>query len=401
MPNPSGKEIFIELLKKYRQQQANLREIEFLETYYRYFDQEERASLNLTPAERDLLEKKMFRNIQQIIANRERAGGGSRKPVFSLLKWAAAASVIVLLSGSLLHVRHRQAGIPDTIVRYKNDLSPGGNRAMLILADGSRIELDSLQNGKVGNQGNARILKFNNALTYQAQGNAVREDPESIRYNTVSTPRGGQYQLVLADGSRVWLNAASSLRFPVAFTGSLREVYLTGEAYFEIAPQFRNAAGSRSAQERVPFYVHVNNTEVQVLGTHFNINAYNDEASVKTTLLKGAVKVVSGKDSVFLNPGNQSEVYPNGLIKFIAESDVENAVAWKNGLFEFRSADMETIMRQVARWYDVDVQYRKKIEERFYAEIPRNTPASDLFRILEATGAVHFGIEGRKVTVLP
>jgi transmembrane sensor len=197
----------------------------------------------------------------------------------------------------------------------------------------------------------------------------------------------------------VWLNAASSLRFPTSFNGREREVELQGEAYFEVA---KNPS--------MPFKVHIpgkkgtragNGIDVRVLGTHFNINAYDDEPLVKTTLLEGAVKIVSGENVTYLNPGNQAQVDELGDMKFISNANVEEAVAWKNGLFQFRSADIETIMRQVARWYDVDIEYEKKVDEKFYVEISRNINASNVFKILELTDAVHFKIEGRKILVMP
>jgi hypothetical protein len=409
MLTPSQKAEFIRLLRRYQRQSASPREIEFLENYYRYFDKEDEESLNLTPAEKTLLENRIYQNIGRIIDNTAQPAPVIKGRFSSLRKLVAAAAIIILIVGSMLvyflrngESKNHPEKIQGTSARYKNDLEPGSNKAILILSNGSKVFLDSVRNGDIGTQGSSKILKFRNgALAYQTQIAAPAENAISeIEYNTVSTPKGGQYQIELADGTKVWLNAASSIRFPTAFRDNERQVELTGEAYFEVATRYRPVTGGKGT-EKIPFYVNVHGLQVQVLGTHFNINAYDDEASVKTTLLEGAVKVVKGNDFTLLKPGNQSEVDRDGKMKFIAASNVDEAVAWKNGVFEFRSAGIETIMRQIARWYDVDVEYQKKVSEHFYAEIPRNTHASELFKILEATGAVHFEIEGRKVKVLP
>ncbi len=409
MLTPPQKAEFIELLKKYQQQRASPAEVEFLEKYYRYFDNEEKKSLSLSPEEMAMLENRIYRNIERIIANPGRMAPVVKRPFYFLRRIAAAAAIIILVTGGLaIYFSHNRASktsiakITNSPARYKNDLAPGGNKAILTLADGSQIVLDSVKNGNIGTQANSNILKFKNGeLAYKPQdAKTAREDNTETKYNIVSTPKGGQYQIILADGTKVWLNAASSIRFPAAFTGNERQVEITGEAYFEVAALYK-AAGGNKEKEKIPFVVFVNGIQVQVLGTHFNINAYDDEASVRTTLLEGSIKVVKGNSFTFLKPGNQSEVDRDGKMKLIAESNTEEAVAWKNGMFEFRSAGIETIMRQIARWYDVDIEYQKKVNEKFYAEIPRNTHASALFKILEATGAVHFEIEGKKVKVLP
>jgi transmembrane sensor len=408
MLTASQKAEFMTLLKKYQQHKASPSEIEFLENYYRYFDQEEKHSLQLSPVEIKLLESRIYRNIERIINVEERPLPERNRTLFLLIQKIAASVIFLLLCGIAVYIVHNRstasssAKIPNKTERFKNDLAPGGNKAVLILADGSHISLDSAGNGKITSQGNAKILKFNNGtLAYQTSGLTRKvKSSEEIKYNTVSTPKGGQYQIILADGSRVWLNAASSLRFPASFQGTDREVVLTGEAYFEIAKLTRSNA-KKSGIEKVPFTVRVNGIQVEVTGTHFNINAYEDESSVKTTLLEGSVKVKLGNAITVLRPGNQSEIDRNGKMKFIPESNVEDVVAWKNGMFQFRSANIESIMRQIARWYDVDIEYSQKLDEKFYAEIPRNTRATELFKILETTGAVHFEIDGKKVKVGP
>jgi transmembrane sensor len=406
MLTETQKKEFIGLLKKYQQQQATPEEIAFLESYYQYFDPEEKQSLKLSPQDGQLLEDSMYHHIEKTIHAEEKPLLLGKKPVIYFWQKIAAAILFLLFSGVSIYflrkssIHQSTAKIRQDLKRYRNDLAPGTNKAVLTLADGSSIVLDTVQNGNLARQGSAKIFKFNGGtVAYQSRYNPdAKTGTEEIKYNTVSTPNGGQYQIILADGSKVWLNAASSLHFPTSFTGNDREVELQGEAYFEIAKQKRDG---KNGTENIPFIVHTHGVQVQVLGTHFNINAYENESAVKTTLLEGSVKVIRGSSSMVLKPGNQSEVDKDGHMKSIALSHVEDAVAWKNGMFLFRSADIETIMRQIARWYNVDVEYSGKVDEKFYVEIPRNTRASELFKIFETTGAVHFEIDGRKVKVLP
>ena len=292
--------------------------------------------------------------------------------------------------------------------RFKNDVAPGGNKAILTLANGKQIILDSAANGTISQQGNTKVIKLNDGqLAYQsATGNGQQAMETS--YNTITTPKGGQYQIVLADGSKVWLNAASSLRYPTSFSKD-RNVALTGEGYFEV---IHNATK--------PFTVSVNRISVEDLGTHFNINAYSDEQIIKTTLLEGSVRVTlrqaQGDKGVVIKPGqqailpfdraqgklaprNERDRQDDKEIK-IVNADVEEAVAWKNGFFQFKNASIETIMKQVARWYDVEVIFESRLNQELNGTIPRNMSVSNMFKIFELTGKVHFKIEGKKVTVM-
>ena len=318
------------------------------------------------------------------------------QPLMNISRWmVAAAFFIVLIVGAsyFLIFNNNSKKIVKTAVSFKqnskDDVAPGGNRATLTLGDGSTIVLDSAQNGTLTQQGNTKIIKIDNGqLAYKvAKSNAGLE----IEYNTVTTPRGGQYQLVLSDGSKVWLNAASSIRFPAIFTGSERNVEITGEAYFEVA---HNA--------EMPFHVKVNDMDVQVVGTHFNINAYEDENVIKTTLLQGSVKVSEGNLNTLIIPGEQAGIEKtSNRIMLKAGVNLNEVVAWKNGFFYFEGLDFGTIARQLSRWYDVEVIYKRTIDDLFYAKIPRNTKLSVLLKALELTGKVHFEIEGKKVIVLP
>jgi ferric-dicitrate binding protein FerR (iron transport regulator) len=293
--------------------------------------------------------------------------------------------------------------------RYKNDVAPGGNKAVLTLANGSTIVLDSAQDGTLAQQGTTKIIKLDGgALAYHAATDSRGETTEQTKgqtgpteqtgYNTIATPRGGQYRIILPDGSKVWLNAASSLRFPAAFTGSERTVELTGEAYFEIA---KNAGK--------PFHVKVpsggtagGSMDVEVLGTSFNVMAYTNEEKIHTTLLEGKVKVKQGAMAENLTPGRQAIVDQNTQAMEVSDANIEQAVAWKDGLFRFKETDIRELMRQVERWYDVDVVYRTdRGDQDFTGVVSRNKNVSTLLQMLELTGTVHFKIEGKRIIVLP
>lgn len=306
------------------------------------------------------------------------------------IRYAAAVIILCMLSVSAYFLfkprQENQIGTTASVHKEKNDVSPGRNTAMLTLANGTTINLDSAANGALTTQGNAKILNLNGLLSY----NTVDTKPAEVVYNTISTPRGGQYQLMLADGSRVWLNAASSLRFPASFVGKERKVELMGEVYFEVA---KNAA--------MPFKVKVHGMEVEVLGTHFNINSYDNESMVRTTLLEGSIKINKDDKSSLLKPGQQAQMNEAGEIKIISNVDVEEAIAWKEGKFQFDKADIHAIMRQLARWYDVEVEYKGNVSSHFGGTISRDVNLSQVLNMLHLTGEVNFKIEGKKVVVMP
>lgn len=270
--------------------------------------------------------------------------------------------------------------------QLNNDVKPGGQKALLTLADGTQIILDSASSGLLAQQGNAQIIKLHNGeLAYNTNGKA----DVGLLYNTMSTPVGGIYQLILPDGSKVWLNSASSIRYPTAFTDKERRVEISGEVYFEVA---KNAAK--------PFIVKVTNlAAIKVLGTHFNVNAYNDEAEIKTTLLEGAVNISQGNKSSTLSPGQQAQINQSGFIKRVDNVDLDEAVAWKNGSFLFNSAALPVVLRQAARWYDLDVVYEGKVPtDKFSGQIPRSVNLSSLLKWMQWSD-VHFKLEGKKLTI--
>ena len=334
---------------------------------------------------------------------------------FPFRRIAAAVVIAAVGLSAFFFFKRRPAkelAAAGTELLYKNDLLPGGNKATLILANGATIVLDNSVDGRVAQQGNADVIKTGSG---QLSYTALQGKPAELLYNSLSTPRGGKYQLVLPDGSKVWLNAASSLRFPTSFTGAERRVELTGEAYFEIAHLTTNP-GSKGRAGSVPFIVSIltpsgkvgKRGEVEVLGTHFNINAYPDEETIKTTLLEGSVKLSAfspGNNkpagTSLLVPGQQASFNVTNELKITDDINTDEIIAWTNNRFYFRSADIKTIMRQLARWYDVDVVYNKDVQGRFNAEIPRNTYASDILKALELTRKVKFGIDGKKIIVMP
>jgi transmembrane sensor len=305
---------------------------------------------------------------------------------------AAAAVLLPLILGGVYLWSVRGSGTNNTLAgslkdRFKNDVRPGGDKAILTLANGSSIVLDSSGKGLLARQGNASVVKTSNGQLSYVVDHAV-EAP--VSYNTISTPRGGQYEVVLPDGSKVWLNAASSLRFPTVFTGRERRVELTGEGYFEIAKD-----ASR------PFKVGVMSTEVEVLGTEFNIMAYGDEPSANTTLVSGSVKLKKADQAWTLRPGQQARLKTDGSVDLDEAADVDGATAWKNGRFEF-NGNIKGIMRQIARWYDVEVKYEGNVSDKaFGGAIFRTANVSEILKRFEMTGSIHFRIDGKTITVEP
>jgi len=300
---------------------------------------------------------------------------------------AAAAAVLLIATAATVFLLSRSGNKPSLAgTEQAVQLIPGGNKAILTLADGSTIVLDNAANGSLAQQGNMKILKLDNGQLAYRTGN---EGATGVLYNTVSTPRGGQYQVVLADGSKVWLNAASSLRFPASFAGAERKVELTGEGYFEVA---KNPSK--------PFKVTVaGKGEVEVLGTHFNINAYEDESNSKVTLLEGSVKVSNSTATRTLVPGQQAQL--TNAIKVVNDADPEEVLAWKNGKFFFNKTDVQATMRQLARWYDANVTYKNNVEGFFNGSISRSESITNVLKMLQLTEEVHFSIEGKTIVVTP
>jgi ferric-dicitrate binding protein FerR (iron transport regulator) len=305
-------------------------------------------------------------------------------------RFAAAAALVLLALGVYwwnVRTHDTAAAVAFTV---PENIKPGGNKAVLTLADGRQVVLDTAKNGVLQSAGAITIRKTKDGeLVYDVSA-AVNNSQGPERYNTISTPNGGQYQVLLPDGSKVWLNAASSIRFPLAFAGKERKVQITGEAYFEIA--------SRAG---MPFMVQANETTVQVLGTHFNVNSYTDERYLKTTLLEGSVKVVTGSSNTLLQPGQQALSKADGAVRVIDQADLEEAVAWKNGVFYMAEMEIPALMRQVSRWYNVEVIYPNGVPAgTITGKIPRNMNFANVLQVLQKSG-VSLRMEGQKIVVNP
>jgi transmembrane sensor len=322
---------------------------------------------------------------------------GAKLPGVQWWRYIIAASMFAVTVGlTIWALRGRDNGNFKTLVAapITNDVQPGGNKATLTLADGRTIDLDSTANGVLANQGNTLVAKLDGQLAYNK---AASEAPIEATYNVLTTPRAGQFTLLLPDGTQVWLNNASSLRYPVWFTGATREVELTGEAYFEVAKDGAH-----------PFRVHVRNSAagsdggtIDVLGTSFNIMAYADENAERATLLDGSIRYSHKANNTLLRPEEQSLLDAQGELKILHHVNVDEITAWKNGYFHFDHTNLETTMRQLARWYDVTVEYQGTIlPQEFMGKIQRSMTLATVLKGLEGEH-VHFKLEGKRVVVVP
>ncbi|HEY0608848.1 MAG TPA: FecR domain-containing protein [Chitinophaga sp.] len=312
---------------------------------------------------------------------------GIVKRLFTRPLVAAAVVILVASAGGWFLLANKSQQDNLTIAdRFKNDIPPGSNKAILTLANGASFALHDMDDKSRQQLASGNFLRLDSGeLVYNNNGSATAR---TTGYNKLTTPRGGQFKLILPDGSRIWLNAASSITYPLTFGPGERKVAITGEAYLEVA---KNAAR--------PFKVLVNGMEIVVLGTKFNINAYTNEPVINTTLLEGAVKINKGANSCLLKPGEQLQVSSDGSFIVTNEIDTASVVAWKDGMFSFNDEDIASIMRQVNRWYDAQIVYEARIPDHFIGAIPRNVQVSKLLTMLELTGRLRFRIDGRKITV--
>lgn len=310
----------------------------------------------------------------------------------SWMSWKVAAAILLLVAGAgtLFYLNRSGSTVTPAseqpIAKIKPvDLLPGGSRATLTLGNGKSVDLESMNTAKLNDEDGTVIDKREGLLVYDKSGKKTEE----VLYNTLSTPRGGEYQLVLPDGSKVWLNAASSLRFPTRFAGNDRTVYLTGEAYFEV-----------TKNPKQPFHVQLTNgQQVEVLGTQFNVMSYEDEAVIKTTLVEGKVKVKQANEVVYLTPSQQSVFGRRDNRLTVTEADVNKEIGWKLGYFEFEDEDLPTIMRQLTRWYDMDVSFSGNIPAKYYTgSISKKLTLMNVLDILKLAG-VQYSLEGRKMMI--
>ena len=389
-----SKEEVQQLVEKYLHGTASKEEEErLLRWYWRESSLESEWELNSSQSENEL--KSMI--YAKIIKHEETDSNqlSKSKINFSRLGAPLLFTLIVILSAYFYSARVQKESTDKIIASVKpNDILPGGSKAILTLADGRKIELDESENGILVNQGGIKVHKNSDGIieytfSKQEKNTIAASDKTVPVYNTIETPVGGKYQLNLADGTKVWLNSSSSLRFPIFFSDDNREVELKGEAYFEVSKDFKRKFSVRSGIQTV-----------EVLGTQFNINAYSDEKSIKTTLFEGEIRVIDLKtnDSKLLKPGEQSNVDQSIQIKRI---DTQAEIAWKEGYFYFKKADIETVMRQLGRWYGVTARYEANLpEHHFSGAISNNLTLLEVLEILEKSD-IHFSLDGKEVIVMP
>lgn len=401
-----GKKDIKKLFQKYIDNGCSPVEIEMLLRYFSDAENEDllkslikkESTFNdeiMNDSDHSVLLNETYEKIKSAITRNKRQNQAIVVPFYKQI-WFRAAAVVVFLfltgATAFFYFNRQQDKVIAHIeeIHQDKDIQPGKNSAVLTLSNGTQILLDSAVNGALAQQGNMRVLKFNGRIAYKADEGNSNVKPV---YNTITTTRGNEYLLILADGTKAWLNAASSIHFPTAFSGNERKVEITGEVYFEVAHdrskpfkvEFSNATGEKG--------------EVEVLGTHFDVNAYPDETNIKTTLLQGSVKVSQSDKIQMLSPGQQAIISSDKII-LKKDIDVAQITAWKNGYFLFNNTDIQSIMRQVSRWYDIDVSFEGKIpSDGFTGKILRNVPLSKFLKVLEMND-VKVRRDGRNVTVI-
>lgn len=386
-------EVIKNILEKSREGICTEKEIKLLTEWYISFEWTTFDN-EITKEEVQLMKDKTWEALQKdIAAESEIVLKGKIVSILPHRWWIAAACIILLFLGTYTFYissnKNKSNETAEAKKANKDDIISGGNKARLTLGDGTTILLDSASNGNLANQGNMQVIKLDGEISY-SKGNAGIHD--EVLYNTITTPNGGKYKLLLADGSKIWLNAASSLRFPASFTGKERKVFLTGEGYFEIAEN-----------KAMPFKVDVSGKgEVEVLGTHFNITSYSDDELINTTLLVGSIRMLSKKTNtqIRLKPGQQAELNDKGTLSVNHTPDIDAIMAWKDDKFVFQKLKLKEIMRQLERWYDIDVLYNNIVsDDEYVGIISRKVKLSEILRLLQSTGSNRFRIQGKTVIV--
>jgi len=378
------------IIQRYVSGTATADEILFVEKYYQYLDKNENVLDHITA---DEIAKMADANFAAI---KSKIDVNKKRKTVPLYRYISAAAILLLISGiAFVFLNKAKPVLKSKFATNKQlDVLPGTDKAILTLADGSKVVLDEHTSANISDKDGLKISRTTEGqLVYTILDQTDIKTPSTIAYNTIQTPKGGQYQVILPDGTKVWLNAASSLTYPEVFTGAERRVELTGEAYFEVA---KNKAK--------PFHVKNHDQDVEVLGTHFNINSYLDDNTIKTTLLEGSVRVSNGKSVRILKPGEQAiaEVSGVGSIRLMANVDTDDETAWKNGLFQFSNAGLKTILNQLERWYDINIDYSSIPDKKYNGMVPRKAKLSEVLKMLEKTGNIRFEIaEGRNLKVLP
>jgi hypothetical protein len=386
---------FQELVKRYLSEQSSPEEIEqlkqalndplYVSQLEMIMDQQLNDNEVLATDYSGVIER-LKTGIGKEIANQKKPARISRLTIVN--RWVAAAAVLILVAGIGLFWPKKKNVNPveeSTVNSSPVKIVPGKDGAILTLSDNTTIILDSAGNGIIATQNGSDVVMSNGQLIYKAKKSS------GVAYNTMTTPKGRQFSLVLPDGTKAWLNAASSLRYPTAFIGGERKVEVTGEVYFEVAKN-----------KQMPFKVKVNeNMEVEVLGTHFNINSYSNEASINTTLLEGSVQISNQSQKQILKPGQQARVNNDQKINIVSDVNLKKVMAWKNGVFDFDDASLQEVMHQLERWYDIEVVYERGVPDiEFVGTLSRDLSLEDVLKGLKLS-EVNFRIEGRKLVIMP
>jgi transmembrane sensor len=374
------------LLRRYLAGDCTAEEKELLEAWWTEIQEE--FPWEVPTRQTNEIHDRMLSKIRISLAGEGESG--EIAPVRQLWRrYAVVAAAVLIIAGGgwfFWSLQHDSGHLPGRTMAA-TDAQPGGNHAILTLSNGRHIVLDSAANGTLAMQGNDRVVKQDGSLNYQREN---QEAEKAVLFNTLSTPRGGQYHLILPDGTKVWLDAASSITYPTAFTGKTRQVSISGQAYFEVV---HNPA--------IPFEVSVRGQTVRDIGTSFNINAYTDEPALVVTLASGSASVGGPENIVMLSQAGQQVECRDGKVTPAHDADLESVLAWKNGRFYLTSADVADVMRQLSRWYDIDIQYENGIPSgHITGEVPRDTKLSTVLKVLQTSG-VHCSVEGKKLLVTP
>jgi hypothetical protein len=386
------------LLDRYLKNESNTKEKEKLDEFFEENSNSIEASKSIENVSK--LEDKIFNYIQFGI--KEQVKKESTLNRMPYLQIAASVLVIFLFSTTIYFYRSSLASksqmpIAQGVVNIE-DKQPAKNIAILTLGNNSQIILDEASNGEIAQESGVSILKTDKGeLIYKIRNSNNLSTNDLNKYNTISTPMGGKFKVILPDGSLVVLNAASTLKYPVHFDQKLRKVSFTGEAYFEIAKL------EDKRKKRVPFYVYSNDQIVEVLGTHFNINSYDNEEYSKTTLLEGSVKIINEKSAApakILKPGQQAVIKRGDVQTKIMIADEAQALAWKDGYFLFKNTNIKDVVNELERWYNVDIQYDDNMEfENITGYISRNVKISSVLKMLQLSGIVNYEISGSKIII--
>jgi transmembrane sensor len=371
------------LFRKYLEGTVTPDEKQLVEALYDQLEQEADVLDSVSPKDKESLENRMQAHLYEHLHREIEMYPALEEQRWWKWWWGTAAAALFVIGVGVAYLSLDRADPVLPIVKVDPvELKPGGDHAILMLSDGSHIKLDDVSTGVLARQGGMEVHKLEPGLVaYSGTENFVRN-----QFNTIVAPTGGKYSVVLPDGSRIWLNAESSIKFPTAFARNERRVSISGEVYFEVAHD-----------KQRPFFVDIQGQQsIKVLGTHFNVNAYKDEAAITTTLLEGSVVVSPGNSMqgmVRLNPGEQASLSNHGTIRVEKDVNTERAIAWKNGYFQFEKSDIKTVMRHLSRWYNVEISYEGiPSDKTFSGKIARSSEASEVLEILEFTG-VHFRVE--------